>query len=177
MNAFPANIRARGGRLFYRFRIANLEKSIPLPAFNDPAFPDAYRAAAKSGVIRPKRMRPKEVPTWLWSLAREARKRCSKRGIQFELSDGDLITLLRRSNGQCEVSGLLFRHEKREGSLYRPFAPSIDRIDASQGYSANNVRLVCVMVNAALNQWGEGPFWAMIESACGKLSETLWEKP
>jgi hypothetical protein len=36
-----------------------------------------------------------------------------------------------------------------------PFSPSIDRIDTVGGYTTDNVRLVCVAANFALNQWGD----------------------
>lgn len=40
----------------------------------------------------------------------------------------------------------------------RPFAPSLDRIDARKGYTTDNVRLVAWVVNHALGDWGEEVF-------------------
>jgi hypothetical protein len=67
------------------------------------------------------------------------------------------------------VTGLPFEFA---GSLYRPFAPSLDRINAAQGYSLGNVRLVAVIVNAALNQWGDAAFWKMVDAAAGRQRGT-----
>jgi hypothetical protein len=39
-----------------------------------------------------------------------------------------------------------------------PFAPSIDRINPSIGYTKDNIRLVCASVNFALNEFGEDIF-------------------
>ena len=36
-----------------------------------------------------------------------------------------------------------------------PFAPSLDRISSRGGYTADNVRLVCIAVNFGMGQWGE----------------------
>lgn len=44
------------------------------------------------------------------------------------------------------------------GKARRPFAPSLDRIDAASGYTRDNVRLVCQAVNFALNAFGEDVF-------------------
>src|SRR5690606_21411241 len=51
-----------------------------------------------------------------------------------------------------------FSLERRPGWFRRPFAPSLDRIDTSTGYEAGNCRLVCVLANIALNEWGEDVF-------------------
>jgi hypothetical protein len=36
----------------------------------------------------------------------------------------------------------------------RPFSPSIDQIEATNGYTLENARIVCVAANFAMNQWG-----------------------
>lgn len=58
-------------------------------------------------------------------------------------------------SGRCEITGLPFTLHKPEGYRRRPYAPSVDRIDASKPYQDDNVRVVCVCVNYALNEWGE----------------------
>jgi len=42
-----------------------------------------------------------------------------------------------------------------------PRTASVDRIDASRGYVAGNVRLVAWMVNRALASWGDEAFYEM----------------
>lgn len=167
---FPRNVREINGRLYYRFRVGNKESSRPLPPLDDPSFALRYRIASHGRDLKAKKLkRPVGAPPWLFDLAREARKRCARRLIEFSLSADDMVEMFSRANGRCEVTGLAFQHEKNDVSLYRPFAPSLDRIDPRAGYVAANVRLVCVIVNAALNQWGEGPFWTMIEAAAERL--------
>lgn len=61
-----------------------------------------------------------------------------------------------RSGGKCEISGIEFNNEKLSAShSKRPWAPSLDRIDNTRGYEADNCRLVCTAVNLALNEFGE----------------------
>lgn len=105
------------------------------------------------------------IPSWLLALAREARKRCARRGTLYTLSRDDLSLLRRRADDRCEVTDIPFDHDRVEGSLYRPFAPSLDRISSAGGYTFGNVRLVAVIVNAALNQWGDEAFWRMVFAA------------
>lgn len=39
--------------------------------------------------------------------------------------------------------------------MKEPFAPSLDRITPGLGYVAANVRIVCTIVNFAMNVWGQ----------------------
>ena len=66
-----------------------------------------------------------------------------------------LIDLAKLSGGVCAVSGLRFNDAKMGAATRRPFAPSLDRIDCSQGYVFNNCRLVCTCVNLAMSDYGE----------------------
>ncbi len=50
-----------------------------------------------------------------------------------------------------------------------PFAPSLDRIDSSKGYEEGNVRIVCLMVNLAMNTWGHGPLEKVALALADKL--------
>lgn len=78
-----------------------------------------------------------------------------KRKLPFEIELTDVFKLAYKSKGVCCISGLPFSLESMDGIKHRPFAPSIDRIDCKQGYTVKNVRLVCVAVNYALNEFGE----------------------
>lgn len=80
-----------------------------------------------------------------------------RRGIHFELTQDDLHRMLNECGWQCSVSGQPFTLEVISGK--RPYAPSIDRIDSSKGYTADNCRIVCVAVNYAMNVWGEAILW------------------
>lgn len=82
------------------------------------------------------------------------RKNARHREIQFALTWEAVIALWQRSKGRCEISGIAFSFAREVGFKNRPFAPSIDRIKNDGIYSVENCRLVCVVVNLAMNEWG-----------------------
>jgi hypothetical protein len=98
-----------------------------------------------------------DLPSWLIQIACTARKRAAKKGIRYTLEEADLALLLNRSRGLCEVSGIAFVVDEKPNGRRRPFFPSLDRIDNSDGYTFRNTRLVCSIVNIAMNEWGEEP--------------------
>ena len=57
--------------------------------------------------------------------------------------------------GKCEVTGLPFSMEGQNKGRCGPFRPSIDRIDASKGYTPENCRVICWGLNMGLSEWGE----------------------
>lgn len=83
------------------------------------------------------------------------RKNAGKRTIPFNLKMGDVLSIFHAQGGRCSVSHVQFSLEKINGASRRPFAPSIDRIDSTKGYVKGNIRIVCVAVNLAMNEWGE----------------------
>lgn len=89
--------------------------------------------------------------------ANGARQRARTRGLPV---DEDLcalaLELYRAQGGRCALSGLPFNlRVVGGGKARRPYAPSLDRVDAASGYTRDNVRLVCQAVNFALNAFGE----------------------
>lgn len=76
---------------------------------------------------------------------------------EYALSRDDERLLMDESEGRCALTGLAFDLEKG-GWARRPYAPSLDRIDSSKGYTFDNCRIVCVAVNVAMNEWGESVF-------------------
>jgi hypothetical protein len=87
-----------------------------------------------------------------------AKRRAYKKLIEFDLSEQFIIELLHKQNNKCALTKIEFDILKIKKSKTRPFAMSIDRIDSSKGYTKDNVRLVCVAVNLALNEFGEDIF-------------------
>lgn len=85
-----------------------------------------------------------------------AKKNARTKGLPGDcLTVYELYRLYRGSGGRCQVTGVYFDRRKPHGSNRAPFAPSIDRIDNSRGYTADNVRLVCQIANLAMNVWGD----------------------
>jgi hypothetical protein len=95
--------------------------------------------------------------------------RCSRnaacREIGFHLAEDQFWQIVDRAGGSCEVTKIPFSLTNDTTSRRAPFAPSIDRKDASQPYTTENCRLVCVCVNAALSDWGDETFKTMILAA------------
>lgn len=108
---------------------------------------------------------------WVGEMYRTAKRNAERRSIPFTLSRREFRAMVLRSKGRCMMTGIEFEFEAFEGSCRRPFAPSLDRIDSSQGYSLNNCRLVCVIVNLAMNQWGIEPLMKVAENLIARKGE------
>lgn len=107
---------------------------------------------------------------------KNCRKNAQKRGIPFDLTTEQFDSIVRRSEGACALTGVVFQRVRNIGPYERqPFFPSIDRIDSRGGYTANNVRLLCTAANLAINSWGD---WVLFElaNAIQKRPEAVAEK-
>lgn len=91
-----------------------------------------------------------ELPTWAKRMYLNAERRSIQYRRQFDLSIGMFADLIADSGGKCAVSGMPFTDASKRG----PFSPSIDRIDSAKGYVQGNVRMVCLIANLAMNEWG-----------------------
>ena len=117
---------------------------------------------ARIAVLQPAGLAPKHSPAECYRLGRNlfqlARKRALREGIRFELTREHVEQLFEESGGACQLTGIPFDFEAVPWARWRPWAPSIDRMIPSEGYIAENCRLVCVATNLALNQWGLSVF-------------------
>lgn len=96
------------------------------------------------------------VPDWCYTLLAECKKRASRKNVEYALDKEFMIHLLRRSGWKCEVSGIPFEFGIKENKGYNlPYHPSLDRIDSSKGYTPDNIRIVCLAANIAMNTWGD----------------------
>jgi hypothetical protein len=95
----------------------------------------------------------------LVSYAADMYRVCKARGLQrrlqFELTLQDVVDLLARTQGRCDLTGIAFSTERVGVRGLRPWMPSMDRRDASQGYTRSNCRVVCAAVNLALSDFGD----------------------
>lgn len=64
-----------------------------------------------------------------------------------------ILALAAESGGRCAVSGVQF--SDRKIGTRRPLLPSLDRIDCAKGYAFANCRIVCLVVNYAMSDFGE----------------------
>ena len=77
------------------------------------------------------------------------------RDLEFKITRKMIEDLYIQAGGKCQITGIEFSDELIGNAKSRPWAPSIDRIDSSKGYTLDNIRLVCVSVNFALGAWGD----------------------
>jgi hypothetical protein len=94
-------------------------------------------------------------------LFKRARINAARREIPFLLAPHEFDAVVKRAKGRCEVTGIRFDLGVIAGAYRRPFAPSLDRINAGGAYEFTNARLVCCAVNAALSDWGLAVFEKM----------------
>jgi hypothetical protein len=112
---------------------------------------------------------PVQMRGVLRSIVDGARQRARR---AWREADADIMAfaldLYQAQGGRCALSGLPFDlRSVGYGQVRRPFAPSLDRIDSRGGYTRDNVRLVCQVVNFALNAYGEDIFREIAVATAG----------
>ena len=85
---------------------------------------------------------------YLWSRMRGS---AYKKGIEI-CSKDDLKTLWDKQEGRCAISNLPMKYVNQVGDA-DPFQASVDRIDSTGEYTADNIQLVCLAVNYAKHTW------------------------
>lgn len=112
--------------------------------------------------------------TYFSRLVIECRERAKKKNLPFDLDYDFLFELFEKQNKCCAVIGLDFSFEKVSNFRIRPWAPSVDRVDSKLGYTKDNVRLVCIAVNLAINQFGDDIFNKMCKSYISFHESKAW---
>lgn len=99
------------------------------------------------------------------SLVLGMKNRAKKKHLDFDVDAEYLANLFIQQNNCCAVTKISFEfgEDGFRKSYRRPFAPSIDRIDCTKGYTKDNIRIVCVVVNIAINDFGDSVFDKMCE--------------
>lgn len=100
-----------------------------------------------------------------------AKSRASLKNLPFSLNMPKMLALAAESGGYCAVSSVQFSGERL--GARRPLMPSLDRIDSSGGYELHNCRLVCVVVNYAISDFGEGPLRIVARAIVRKELEEM----
>ncbi len=114
--------------------------------------------------------RPSENEKGIRKLILRSKARAAIKGIEFDLSVGDVTTLMQRQNRRCALTGIRLGSFK-DGGKISPWTPSLDRIDHAEGYVRENVRIVCTMANFARNSFSDDEFYLMCRRAAG-----LWRR-
>lgn len=95
-----------------------------------------------------------------------AQDRAKRQGVPCDLDRQFVAEKLLA--GKCEVTGLPVERVAPGEHRTHPFAPSLNRVDRSGGYTKDNVRLVCYAVVRARSDWGD--------EALLKIARALVEK-
>lgn len=98
-------------------------------------------------------------------LERSARGRARVSSREYSLPVGWARDRFIAQDGACAVSGMQMTKDRAKRS---PHAPSIDRIDSEKGYTPDNCRLVCYIVNCAKNMFTDLEFLEMCEAVTRK---------
>lgn len=88
----------------------------------------------------------------------KARNSAPLRELEFTITMQTVYDLVIKADGHCMLTGIRFTDEKPDGAKKKLWRPSIDRIDSSRGYTPDNVRLICVAANIALQDHGDDVF-------------------
>lgn len=175
-----SSYRDRHGKLRWRYRKG--QACVQLPgAPGEVRFQEALERALSGRLIqRTLHMHP-ERDALLDEFAREvigkAKYRANAKIVPFALSMQDVREIMESQNWQCAISGVQFLTRRRST---RAFRPSLDRITPSKGYVPGNVRIVALIVNMAMNQWGEEALWTLARLMAERLDVSqshgnVWE--
>ncbi|MCP3686752.1 MAG: hypothetical protein GY861_29285 [bacterium] len=97
-----------------------------------------------------------------YKLLNSALKRAETKNLEYNIDKEWLCKQL--ESGKCCKTDIEFVYEYNS-----PYAPSIDRIDSSKGYTKNNCQIVCKIYNFAKNVWTDKD----VEIMAIKISEKL----
>lgn len=102
----------------------------------------------------------------LYKIFNGAKSRSIAKGTEFTISPEFVYNLWDDQQGCCALTGVEFDLEKWRGlkGKVSPYAPSLDRIDSTGGYTENNVRLICHQMNIALSVYGLEQFEDLINN-------------
>lgn len=168
---FPGLIVEKSGASGLRYRVRQEGRKdvrilLTAPPYSD-LFIEQYYAARAGVNLKQKRSAVLDLRSSgllddeIAKMLARCRNRAKDRGWPFDLTSEWFWGQLERQDGKCAVSNAKFDLAPRAGFSRRPWAPSIDRLDNSKGYTTCNVRLTTVMVNTAMSDYGQEAFIQM----------------
>lgn len=108
-----------------------------------------------------------------YDLLYSAKTRAKKKNLTYELDQEWLLDLFQKQELKCSLTKLPFSFEANATDRkkhFNPYAPSIDRIDCTKGYTKDNCRLILSAMNLALNDFGEEVFTRVAEAYLARKS-------
>ncbi len=137
ISKFPRKLNKKNNKYYYEHRCENCRYKHKVENYNVLEYTKTYR---------------KKVESTIEGRASLMRNRCKQRakryGYEFNLSKDMIISKLEK--GVCEVTNIPLVITSLD---YNPYAPSVDRIDSSKGYTDDNVQVTCMIYNLCKNQF------------------------
>lgn len=106
----------------------------------------------------------------LANLLKQSRNNARARNLEHSITLEDIYRLSAKSDNRCALTGIKFDygipHDIRdlETRYRRPWAPSLDRINSMLGYTPENVRLVCIAVNIARQDFPDSILYKLADA-------------
>lgn len=134
-----------------------------------------YREANRERLNEYSRLWSRTIKGKAKKLVRAAAARARSGGLAYDLDWEWLYERLLA--GKCEATGIELHVTEHVGDV--PWAPSIDRIVPSRGYTKENCRVVCYMMNMAKNGFSDDDVEvfcrAFLEHRCTKKTKAKAE--
>ena len=111
--------------------------------------PEAREREKKRGIKARTSLRGRAVVMHNHARARAAEARDRGREMVYDLEVEWIEEKLKE--GKCELTDIEFQITVGDN----PYAPSLDRIDSSKGYTKDNVQVVVVAINMMRNRWDD----------------------
>lgn len=163
----PKNVHSqtnRHGRMVYYYRVGHGAR-VRLPDIDAKNFKHHYDRAAEGRpidirelAITPMEARKQRVEAAMMDCLRAARTRSRKKSVPFDLTLDWLLETAEKQDFRCLLTGIEFYAKSGTKGKIDPFAPSLDRIEPSKGYTRANVRIISRAVNTMLLDWGQDVF-------------------
>ncbi|APB99066.1 hypothetical protein [Polynucleobacter asymbioticus] len=146
-------------RNLYRY-IPKGEKAINLGHNKDEALAKFYSIQNQKNINKDEIVSLEKTVMIMWKRHLKGSK---QRKIEFQITVEDIEMALKQQKFKCAITKIRFNESKPDGMRFRPWLPSIDRVDNSKGYTKDNIRILCAFVNIAMNGFGEGFFKYVLE--------------
>lgn len=95
-----------------------------------------------------------------------AKGRAKRLNLSYDLDLEFLMKVYNKQNGCCALTNIPFdlSHPSTLKTKVHHFSPSIDRINPALGYTKDNIRILTMIVNQALGEYGDEIFAQVCEA-------------